>query len=163
MQLSYSHNGEKITLRLDKQADGSYSAIINDETFHFQATQLRQGTWLIDLNGQRHTVHTAQEGDQRYAQVDGVQYQLEKASRRRRNNQSAGSGGDLTSEMPGQVIDVRVAEGDTVSSGDVLLVLEAMKMEIRITAPQDGTVTKLMVAQGDIVERGQTLAEVSEK
>ncbi|MEO1288243.1 MAG: hypothetical protein AAFV93_10780, partial [Chloroflexota bacterium] len=119
MQLSYSHNGEKITLRLDKQADGSYSAIIGDEIVNFQATQLRQGTWLIDLNGQHHTVHTAQEGDQRYAQVDGVQYQLEKTSRRRRNSLCSVSGGVLTSEMPGQVIDVRVAEGDTVSSDDV--------------------------------------------
>jgi biotin carboxyl carrier protein len=56
---------------------------------------------------------------------------------------------------------VRIQQGETVLAGQVLLVLEAMKMEIRITAPYAGTVAKLMVKKGELVERGQVLAEIT--
>jgi biotin carboxyl carrier protein len=64
--------------------------------------------------------------------------------------------------MPGKVLDVRVGVGDTVSAGQVLLILEAMKMEHRITAPTDGTVTAVSVAAGDQLERGAALLHVEE-
>ncbi|MGB7338808.1 MAG: acetyl-CoA carboxylase biotin carboxyl carrier protein subunit [Phototrophicaceae bacterium] len=162
MQLTYEFKGEQVKIRLDKQADGSFIATIGDEIITFNATELANGTWLLDSNGQRHMLHTASQQSMRYVQVDGTQYQLEKATGRRRRSRQAGVVGDLTSEMPGQVIEVRVAEGDSVQSGDVLVVLEAMKMEIRITAPYDGIVARLMVAQGDVVDRGQNLVEVTE-
>lgn len=159
---TYEYNGESYKIRLEKQADGSYLATIGEDSYRFDATQLNNGTWLIDYDGQRKTIHTAKADDMRYVQVNGVQYQLEKSSGRRRASGAASKSGDLTSEMPGQVIDVRVTEGDTVEAGQVLLVLEAMKMEIRITAPYAGTVARVLVTQGDVVDRGQLLAEVSE-
>ena len=162
MQYTYEYKGETHIIRLDKQADGSFLATIGEETYRFNASQLSGGTWLIDYNGQRHTAHTSSDKESRYVQVDGVQYQLEKSSGRRRASSSGGAIGDLKSEMPGQVIDVRVAEGDSVEAGQVLVVLEAMKMEIRVTAPYDGTVAKLLVAKGDVIDRGQLLAEVTE-
>jgi len=57
---------------------------------------------------------------------------------------------------------VNVAEGDAVESGQTLLVLEAMKMEIRIQAPMDGVVARLAVGEGDTVEREEFLVEVDE-
>jgi propionyl-CoA carboxylase alpha chain len=59
--------------------------------------------------------------------------------------------------MPGRVIAVQVADGAPVLRGQVLLVLEAMKMEHRITAPADGIVTRLHVAAGDQVANGALL------
>lgn len=162
MQYIYEYNGEKYRISLDKQADGSFLAQIGEETYHINATQLAQGTWLIDHNGNRQTVHTAKDKEMRYVQMDGTQYQLEKSTGRRRASGSGGAVGDLKSEMPGQVIDVRVAEGDIVEAGQILVVLEAMKMEIRVSAPYDGTVAKLLVAKGDVIDRGQILAEVTE-
>jgi biotin carboxyl carrier protein len=53
-----------------------------------------------------------------------------------------------------------VHEGETVEMGQTLIVMEAMKMEIRITAPADGKIAKLHVQQGDTVDRGQLLVEV---
>jgi biotin carboxyl carrier protein len=61
--------------------------------------------------------------------------------------------------MPGQVVDVLVAEGETVTRGQTLVILEAMKMEIRAAAPADGRVKRLLVGKGDVVERGQHLVE----
>lgn len=162
MQFKYEYKGKTHTIRLNKQADGTYQARIDERIVQLNAVQLKQGTWLIDIDGQRHTVYTASDKEQRYVQVAGTQYTLEKATRRRHSKQGGANSGDLTSEMPGQVIDVRVAEGDTVTAGQVLIVLEAMKMEIRIVAPHDGAIVRLLVAQGDIIERGQKLVEVAE-
>lgn len=59
--------------------------------------------------------------------------------------------------MPGTILDVKVAVGDSVSSGSVLCILEAMKMENEIVAPQDGTVASVNVSKSDSVEAGQVI------
>ena len=60
--------------------------------------------------------------------------------------------GDIIAPMPGKVITVDVADGDTVTAGQRLMVLEAMKMEHALTAPFDGTVTGLSVSAGSQVQ-----------
>ncbi len=59
--------------------------------------------------------------------------------------------------MPGTILDVKVSVGDSVSSGSVLCILEAMKMENEIVAPQDGTVASINVSKSDSVEAGQVI------
>ena len=67
----------------------------------------------------------------------------------------------VESPMPGTILDIKAASGAAVKSGDVLFVLEAMKMENEIVAPQDGTVASINVNKGDSVEAGQTLASLN--
>ena len=69
-------------------------------------------------------------------------------------------GGGLIAPMPGKILSVHVAVGDTVTAGQLLLVLEAMKMEHHITAPQPGAVSELRVAEGDQVDGGALLAVI---
>ena len=59
--------------------------------------------------------------------------------------------------MPGTILDVKVSAGSSVSSGQVLCILEAMKMENEIVAPQAGTVSSVNVNKGDSVEAGQVI------
>ena len=63
--------------------------------------------------------------------------------------------------MPGNILDVKVKPGDTVKAGDALVVLEAMKMENEIVAPQDGTVATIEVNKGDVVNSGDTLVTLN--
>lgn len=66
-------------------------------------------------------------------------------------------GHSIEAPMPGTVLSVKVSEGDSVSDGDVLLVLEAMKMENEIMADIDGTVASVMVNKDDSVDSGEVL------
>ena len=70
--------------------------------------------------------------------------------------------GGCVAPMPGKVIELRVAEGDTVQAGQVLMIMEAMKMEHSVTAPQDGTVAQITVQAGDQVDADALLAVVVE-
>ncbi len=67
-------------------------------------------------------------------------------------------GGDVKSVMPGVVVQLLVAEGDRVQSGQPLLILEAMKMQNEIASPIDGVVSKLRVTEGQAVSAGTALA-----
>ncbi len=87
----------------------------------------------------------------------GITYTLSTASRQLSKRSLRQTENALTAVMPGLVTRVLVAEGDTVTRGQALIILEAMKMEVRISAPRDGRVGKLFCTQGQIVERGQTL------
>lgn len=69
----------------------------------------------------------------------------------------AGNGEPITAPMPGNILKVLVSSGSAVKKGDVLLILEAMKMENEICAPNDGTVTSVMVSQGQTVDSGKVL------
>ena len=67
----------------------------------------------------------------------------------------------VNSPMPGNIIDIKVAAGDTVTNGQTLLILEAMKMENEIKAPCDGTVAGVHVAKGDTVDSGALLISLN--
>ena len=73
--------------------------------------------------------------------------------------QKASQAGNISvaAPMPGKILSIKVKEGDSVHSGDVLLVLEAMKMENDIVAPKDGTVVSINTKVGDSVESAQVL------
>ena len=75
----------------------------------------------------------------------------------------AGAAGSVqvTAPMPGKVVAVKASVGQAVKKGEVVLVLEAMKMENDIVAPEDGTIASINVANGDAVESGAFLATLN--
>jgi len=132
--------------KIDKQAD----APVADGPAEYRLT----------VNGQSVTV--AVDGNQ--AMVNGKTYTVDL------QEQGAASAGGavvntanavaVRAQMPGKVIRVLKAVGDPVAQGEAVVVLEAMKMEVQITAPQAGTIAELPVSVGDQVANGQTLAMI---
>ena len=74
---------------------------------------------------------------------------------------AAGSGEPVSAPMPGTLLDVKVSVGQAVKSGDVLMILEAMKMENEIMAPKDGTVTSVSATKGASVQSGAVLCTIA--
>lgn len=108
--------------------------------------------------------------DEKTAVVDGQEFAFEAAGmavraaakkQAPRKKKVATSEGSVTAIMPGAILRVLVAEGDEVQDGDVLIILEAMKMENEIQAHKAGVVKKIHVEPGDSVENGQALVEIA--
>ena len=76
---------------------------------------------------------------------------------------AAGAAGSVkvNAPMPGKILSVKASAGQAVKKGEVILILEAMKMENEVVAPQDGTVASINVAAGDSVEAGAVLATLN--
>ncbi|MBH1942394.1 biotin/lipoyl-binding protein [Mobilitalea sibirica] len=74
---------------------------------------------------------------------------------------SAAGGVKVSSPMPGKILSLKANAGQTVKKGEVILILEAMKMENEIVAPQDGTVASINVTVGQSVEAGDLLATLN--
>ncbi len=89
--------------------------------------------------------------------LNGVGYALTHIDPRAPVDDTQAGGGRILAPMPGRVLEVLVREGEAVTRGQVLLMLEAMKVQMRITAPADGTVTALRCAAGELVEDGTEL------
>jgi len=103
--------------------------------------------WLVLVGGEAHRM-----------QVDDERtIRLGKLSER---GERGGAGGTVKAPMPGLVLRVEVEEGDAVSAGDGLVVLEAMKMENEIKAPVSGKVTAIHVDGGQAVDKGMVMVEV---
>lgn len=72
------------------------------------------------------------------------------------------NGEPIKSPIPGNILDIRISEGDSVKKGQILFILEAMKMENEIVAPNNGKVTQILVTKGSSVMTGDILAALKE-
>ncbi|HWC26393.1 MAG TPA: biotin/lipoyl-containing protein, partial [Solirubrobacteraceae bacterium] len=115
----------------------------------------------VALDGRRRVWACARDGELTRVGIDGRAWAFgEEPAAPRRDRRHPGDA--LEAPMPGSVLDVRVRDGDRVRAGDVLVVLESMKMELEVVAPAAGTVDRLAVAPGDRVRGGQLLATIGE-
>jgi 3-methylcrotonyl-CoA carboxylase alpha subunit len=127
------------------------------------ALQLAPAGHGMDLNyaGQRTTVQVVRSGEVAHVFAPQGATQLTVLDALAHAGETQAEGGRLTAPMPGKVVSFAVQAGDTVSKGQVLAVMEAMKMEHTIAAPADGTVAELLYAPGDQVAEGAELLRLS--
>jgi biotin carboxyl carrier protein len=109
----------------------------------------------------RRTAWVRADGDTRWVFLDGRVYVFE-ATRAGGRRKSGGHHGTLAAPMPATVIRVQTETGAQVRRGDVLIVLEAMKMELPVRAPGDGVVTAIKCRVGELVQPGVALMEIEE-
>lgn len=121
------------------------------------------GGWYLVTDGDRRwRVAVATDGDTRWVFCDGVVAEVDApASPAARKRRRAGADHGVMAPMPATVVAIKVAPGDTVTAGQVVMVLEAMKMELPLKAPTDGTVKVIACAKGDLVQPGVSLLEIA--
>jgi biotin carboxyl carrier protein len=126
----------------------------------FTVMPIDRGLYRLSRDGQHWTVAVAGPAAARWVWIDGRVEVLDVsdgADRERPRRRSASH--ELTAPMPATVTRVAVAPHTAVKAGDVLLMLEAMKMELAVRAPQDGTVGAIHCKPGDLVQPGVALLE----
>ena len=111
----------------------------------------------VEWNGVRTGYRVTQAGDEVYLTAARGTVRARVVPRFEPPGRASAADGGLAAPMPGKVLEVSVEPGQRVEAGRVLMVLEAMKMEHRVTAPADGTVTAVLVAAGDQVATGTEL------
>ena len=137
-----------------------HTVTVDDATL--TATAALDGDDVLLTTGGRSTRWaTAVDGDKVWIGHEGASWVLQEAVRHLRGEEGGAHGGDVTSPMPGSVIAVHVAQGDTVTKGQPLVVVEAMKMEHTLAAPLDGTVGEVLVRVGQQVAVDELLASVA--
>lgn len=147
---------------LDISSNGKmFILTLGGKTIHAEVLHSESGKLDLLIDGKRVTAYVSSDNSKRWVTINGQTFVLTKSlgaqSRAHGHHHAAG---ELTAPMPGQVRAVNVSEGNAVTKGQTLMVLEAMKMEIRIQSRQDGVVKKLLVKQGQTVEREQMLMEI---
>lgn len=167
MRYRYQSGDTVYDVALERHGDG-YRATVYGETFEVELLDEQPGAFVLRIAGpfedglvRPQTVFWAVEGSTKWLSSGGCTYRLGRPVDKRRARGSANAEGDtVRSPMPAQVRAIQVSEGDTVEAGQTLLLLEAMKMEIKLAAPRSARIGRLLTRQGDTVERDQVLVEL---
>ena len=118
--------------------------------------------YTITVNGNVYDVTVEENGNGAAAAPVAAPKAAPKAASKAAPKAAAGAGSiKVEAGAAGKVFKIEASVGQKVSRGDAVLILEAMKMEIPVVAPEDGTVASIDVAVGDAVEAGQTLATLN--
>jgi acetyl/propionyl-CoA carboxylase alpha subunit len=131
-----------------------------------EARAIRVVSWeppqlILEEGSHRWSARMSFDGGRTYVHTSDFSISLSHKPRFPDKSQAIPVGG-CVAPMPGKVIEVRVAEGDAVKTGQALLIMEAMKMEHSVTAPRDGIVAQITVASGDQVDANALLVVVAD-
>ncbi|WP_382162457.1 acetyl/propionyl/methylcrotonyl-CoA carboxylase subunit alpha [Hydrogenophaga sp. ANAO-22] len=163
-RFDFEYQGEALLAHLSYLHDGALQLAVGEvnAVLDFVALPADTGTRMdLRFNGQRQTVQTWQVDENVHVFCALGATQIVEIDALAHAGEAAAEGGRLTAPMPGKVVSFAVKAGDTVTKGQALAVMEAMKMEHTIAAPADGTVAELLYAPGDQVNEGAELLKLS--
>ena len=126
------------------------------------ASRTNDGRLVVRLDGARRHASVTRLGDTVTTRLDGETWQLRLPNPIEAAAEADETGGRLVAPIPGQVTQVHAKPGQTVTRGEVLVVLEAMKTVFRLGAPADGTVAEVACQAGEMVLEGQLLVSFAE-
>lgn len=160
MPYRFEHNGRVYEITIEPHGDG-FRAVVDGHTYAYELLDSQDGQVSLRFEGRPATVYMARQNGQLWLSMSGCTYRLEKpVPHAARAAAEHGEAGAVRAPMPAQVRAVQVEAGQQVEKGQTLLLLEAMKMEIRVRAPGSGRVAKVLVTAGQSVEKEQALVEM---
>ena len=161
-RVSFSQADTTLLLEYRTERNGDLSVQCQDQPYVVRILRAGKGQVDCEINKLRQSFTIDQTQDRWLIHNSEGDIELQEMPRFPQLHLTALSGG-LTAPMPGKVLAISTSEGDNVSQGQVLLVLEAMKMEHQISAPRYGTVTTINVSEGDQVANSELLIELAEE
>ena len=162
-QFTLKHGEQKHRVNLEVQVAGSQPSLLATvgDTQVSLTLLASDGRWLtLELDGIRRRIAYQQQGEQLWLYGHYGNLELLDVTHEPAGGQNAASSGAVKAPMDGAIVDVLVSEGERVSKGQLLVVLEAMKMEHPMKAGVDGTVRRIGISKGDQVKNRQLLVEI---
>ena len=159
MKFNYSYQSQKLGLEWLPGAS-EHGARFGGRYYAVRIRGAGTGELNFDIDGRNVKALIAKAGRKIWVHLDGKTYNLERLVGTADQAGLASGERILRAPMPGQVRQVAVKAGQDVEAGEVLVLLEAMKMEIRIHSPQTAKVARVAVIEGQNVEREQILVEL---
>ncbi len=159
--INYEHDSHIYPVTVEYRDDRFYITYDNNE-YTILATELSPGQLKLQLGDRIIKCVISERQDSKFVFIDGEVFQVSRIELTGKKKAEK-KAGDLNSPISGTVVNVKVKPGDAVTKGDVLMVIEAMKMEYLIRAPITGTVAKVHFKEKDQIEIGQLTAELREK
>lgn len=146
-------------VELSRSAAGYRLHLDETRTVDIRVLAEADGRLTLSIDGRRCEAIIATRGDELFIHLDGEAYQLRYRHplERLAAQHQGGTSDGVRAPMPGSVISVAVAAGDTVSRGQTLLMMESMKMETTLVAPRDGVVAAVNVTAGQSFDRDALL------
>ena len=161
-QLSFRCGDQDIELAYRLHRDGRFRLICDEEEHVIEAYECGSGAVDLDDNGHRLQFTVQAHGNDWLVHSAAGDLVLQQQPRFPDTSLDGNTGG-LTAPMPGSVLATEVGAGASVAKGDLLLIMEAMKMEHPITAPRNGVIDAVHVSVGDQVDNGQLLVSMAEE
>jgi 3-methylcrotonyl-CoA carboxylase alpha subunit len=162
MFINYEHANNVYKVTIEKK-DNSYYVTYDNTEYKVEAEEIKKGHMKIKI-GDRIIKSVITEGNkEKFVFVSGNVYKVKPEELNDRPKKKKKEEGDLNSPISGKVVNIKVKKGDKVKKDDVLMVIEAMKMEYLIRAPYIGIVKKINFKENDQVEIGQETFELSKK
>ena len=164
MDYNLKIGGQILPVEADLKDDGTLLARIGEKSFTTRYQIISEKQIHIDVEGIGMNVYLADNDDGKLINIHGTTYlvqdadTLERSGTRKRSSKELPQ--EITPPMPSVVECIMVAEGDVVEKGQSVIMVSAMKMEVKLQAPFKGKVLKINVAEGDKVMPGQILMDI---
>ncbi|MEX2144095.1 MAG: biotin/lipoyl-containing protein [Anaerolineales bacterium] len=159
MKFNYRYQQNLVSVEL-LAGRSEHQAIVAGRNYSVRSLNSNDGSIIFEIDGRKVAALVAKDGRKLWIHLDGKSYSLERVSRQSQSDSLTESERVLRAPMPGQVRQVLVKQGQEVKTGEVLVLLEAMKMEMRIQSPHAAKVARVSVSEGQNVEKEQILVEL---
>lgn len=162
---NFDDGNKRFEVRLRRDENNEYYVILKDENdeekeLTVTAKVLGSGQFQFTLDNIIYKCSVAKDGDLRFIHLDGQDYELKRVSDVEEEFEETEEEGSLSSPMPGRIVKLLVKQGEEIEKGQDLLVVEAMKMENKITSPFDGIIKEIFYDIGDQIEANVPLMEI---
>jgi len=158
LKYTFAYGDTQRDILIMPHADSRFTATLDQQEFAVRT--FPEQPLSLEIDGIRCHLPVEHQGDSWWVQTPEASYRLGWVSPLPVGVKQSGAQGSLLSPMPGQVVKIQVEPGQQVNKDDLLMVIEAMKMEHRITAPYDGQVAKLHFEVGQSVQSGVKLLDL---
>lgn len=140
-------NGEEFDYQYEQLFDSNYILKLGNKIYDISAQRIDREKYIVIINGNTFVVEARTALEEKAREV------IEQHSLKNKEQ-------EIKAPMPGMILKVKKQVGDTISPGESVMILEAMKMENELKSPKEGKIKEIIVKEGDTVEKGAKLFSI---